>query len=198
MQNSKSQFKIQNYKTLPSTNLKAKKLAKKGFEPWTVVVAEKQTGGYGRKKAAWSSPKGGLYFSIILPKSDIDDLQTLTVLAAFICAKTIKENFNLEPFIKLPNDVWINGKKVAGILTENVIGVSANPRPTLSKIEEAGKNVKLSVMGIGLNTNIRKFPKDLENIATSLKIELGKEVDNRKILKQIIKGLKEQLKTISE
>ena len=173
---------IKNYKTLKSTNLKAKELAKKGADPWTIIVAQEQTGGYGRKKAIWSSPKGGLYFSIILPKSKIEDLQTLTVLAAFICAKTIKQNFNLEPFIKLPNDVWINGKKVAGILTENVIG----------------KDVKLSVMGIGLNTNIKKFPKDLENIATSLKIESGKEFDNRKILRQIIKELKEQLRTISE
>ena len=53
-------------------------------------------------------------------------------------------------------------------------------------------------MGIGLNTNIARFPKDLENTATSLKIELGKEVDNEKILKEIIEGLKEQLKVISE
>jgi len=174
--------KIKNYKTLSSTNSKAKELAKRGTDPWTIIVAEKQTGGYGRKKAAWSSPKGGLYFSVILPKSNIDDLQTLTILAAFICAKTIKDNFNLEPFIKLPNDVWINGKKVGGILTENIIG----------------KEVKTSVMGIGLNTNVRKFPKDLENIATSIKIESGKEADNQKLLKQIIRQLKEQLKTISE
>lgn len=173
---------IKNYKNIESTNLKAKELAKKGAAPWTIVVAEKQTKGYGRKKTPWSSPRGGLYFSVILPKSNIEDLQTLTILAAFICSKTIKENFNLEPFIKLPNDVWINGKKVAGILTENVIG----------------KEIKLSVMGIGLNTNIKKFPKDLENIATSLRIESGKEVDNKKILKQIIKELKEQLRTISE
>lgn len=173
---------IKNYKILKSTNLKAKELAKKGADPWTIVVAKEQTSGYGRKKTAWSSPKGGLYFSAILPKSNIDDLQTLTILAVFICAKTIKENFNLETFIKLPNDVWINGKKVAGILTENIIG----------------REVKLSVMGIGLNTNIKKFPKDLENIATSLRIELGKEVDNGKLLKQIIEGLKEQLRTISE
>jgi len=182
MQDSKLQFKIQKYKTLESTNLKAKELAKSGAEPWTIILTEEQAGGYGRKGTAWLSLKGGLYFSIILPKSNIDDLQTLTILAAFICAKTIKENFNLEPFIKLPNDVWVNGKKVAGILTENVIG----------------KDVKISVMGIGFNTNIEKFPEDLENIATSLKIELGREVDNKKILEQIITGLKEQLKTISE
>ena len=173
---------IKNYKTLQSTNLKAKELAKSGAEHWTVLVAEEQTAGYGRKGASWFSPRGGLYFSIVLPKSNIDDLQTLTILAAFITAKVIKDNFGLEPFIKLPNDIWINGKKVCGVLTENVIG----------------KEVKLSVMGIGLNTNIEKFPEDLENIATSLKIELGKEVDNKKILEQIVEGLKEQLRTISE
>lgn len=157
-------------------------MAKKGTESWTVVLAEKQTTGYGRKKNPWFSPKGGLYFSVILPKSNLDDLQTITILGGFIVAKVIKDNFNLEPFIKLPNDVWINQKKAAGVLTENVVG----------------RDIKSSVIGIGLNTNIKKFPKELENTATSLKIELGKEVDNKKILEQIIKGLKEQLKTISE
>ena len=177
-------MKIISYKVVSSTNLKAKELARqrKNEEPWTVILAEKQTTGYGRKKAPWFSPKGGLYFSVILPKSNIEDLQTITILGGFIVAKVIKDNFQLEPFIKLPNDVWVNQKKVAGILTENVIG----------------RQIKLSVIGVGLNTNIEKFPKELENIATSLKIELGREVDNKKILEQIIKGLKEQLKTISE
>jgi BirA family biotin operon repressor/biotin-[acetyl-CoA-carboxylase] ligase len=175
-------MKIISYRVVSSTNLKAKELAKQNDEPWTVILAEKQTAGYGRKKTPWFSPKGGLYFSVILPKSNIEDLQTITIFGGFIVAKVIKDNFQLEPFIKLPNDVWVNQKKVAGILTENVIG----------------RQIKLSVIGVGLNTNIGKFPKELENIATSLKIELGREVDNKKILEQIIKGLKEQLKTISE
>lgn len=173
-------MEIKKYKIVSSTNTLAKEI--KRPQSWLVIWAEEQTGGYGKDKRSWFSPPGGLYFSIILPKSKIEDLQTLTILGGFIVAKTIKENFNLEPFIKLPNDVWVNGKKVCGILTENIIG----------------KKVKLSVMGIGLNTNIEKFPKELENIATSLKIELGREVDNEKILKQILKGLKEQLKIISE
>lgn len=177
-------MKIQKFKTLPSTNQKAKELAKKGAKPWLVVVAEKQTSGYGKEKVPWFSPEGGLYFSIILPKSKIEDLQTLTILAAFIVAKTIKSNFPLEPLIKLPNDVLIGKKKVAGVLTENIIG----------------KDVKLSVMGIGLNTNVEKFSEGLEDGATSLKIELGREVmvNNEKILKKIVKELKEQLKTVSE
>lgn len=84
----------------------------------------------------------------------------------------------------MPNDVLIGKKKVAGVLTENIIG----------------KDVKLSVIGIGLNTNVEKFSEELEDRATSLKIELGRKamVNNEKILKKIVKELKEQLKTISE
>lgn len=192
-------MKIIYYKTLSSTNLKAKELAKKEVKPWTIVVAENQTKGRGIKGNDWFSPKGGLYFSIILPKSNLEDLQTLTILAAFITAKVIKENFKkVEPLIKLPNDVLISDKKVAGILTENIVGASANSAPTLSRVEGVGKGIKLSVMGIGLNTNIEKFPKELKDIATSLKIELGKRVNNKKILVQITEGIKKQLTTISE
>ena len=173
---------MEKFKTISSTNQKAKELAREGAEPWTIVVAEEQKAGYGKEKVSWFSPRGGLYFSIILPKSQIEDLQTLTILAAFIIAKTIKDNFSLESLIKLPNDVLVNQKKVAGILTENIIG----------------KEIKNSIMGIGLNSNIDEFPKELEKSATSLKIELGREVDNEKILEMIIKGLKEQLKIISQ
>lgn len=172
-------MKIKKLEKVSSTNNLAKK--EKG-EPWMVFWAQEQTAGYGRKKDYWFSPKGGLYFSVVLPKSNIEDLQTLTILAAFITAKTIKDTFKIEPFIKLPNDVYLNQKKIAGVLTENVMS----------------GDIKFSVMGIGLNTNIDKFPKDLENTATSLKIELNKDIDNEDILRKIIKGLKEQLKSISQ
>jgi len=173
-------MKIKKYKRILSTNLLAKRLRRP--EPWLIIVAESQKKGYGRKGNTWFSPKGGLYFSVVLPKSKIEDLQILTILSAFIIAKVIKEEFGLEPFIKLPNDVWLRGKKIAGVLTENVVG----------------KEVRFSVMGIGLNTNIEKFPKELEDRATSLKIELGREVENEEILKKIVAGLKEVLRAISE
>jgi BirA family biotin operon repressor/biotin-[acetyl-CoA-carboxylase] ligase len=174
--------KIENFETLDSTSIKAKELASRGEKPWTVVRAVKQKEGYGRKGSGWFSPEGGLYFSVILPKSNIDDLQTLTILAAYVVAKAVKENFNAEPLIKLPNDVYLNGKKICGTLTENVIG----------------SDIKSSVMGIGLNTNIEKFGPELENSATSLKIELKREIDNEALLRQIIEGLKKTLATISE
>ena len=173
-------MKLKKYKKISSTNKKAKEIKKPN--PWLVIWAEEQETGYGRKKGYWFSPRGGLYFSVVLPKSTIEDLQILTILAAFVVAKVLKENFKLEPMIKLPNDVYLNQKKIAGILTEAVVG----------------EDVKFSIMGIGLNTNIDKFPRDLENIATSLKIELGKKVDNEKLIRQIITDIKKQLKAISE
>ncbi|HNY36261.1 MAG TPA: biotin--[acetyl-CoA-carboxylase] ligase [Candidatus Pacearchaeota archaeon] len=175
-------MQIEKFKSISSTNKKAKEMSNLGVAPWTVVVSEVQENGYGRKGEAWYSPKGGLYFSIILPRGNIDDLQIITILAAFIVAKTIKESFNVEPLIKLPNDVLLNGKKICGILTENVIG----------------SDVKLSVIGIGINTNIESFPLELKDIATSLKMELGKEVDNTELLEKIITELKNQFKIISE
>ncbi len=171
-------MEIKKYKKVSSTNLLAKKATNK---PWSIILAEEQIAGYGRKKDYWFSPKGGLYFSIILPKSNIEDLQTLTLLAAFAVAETIKENLEIEPFIKLPNDVYINNKKVAGILTENVVG----------------KDVKFSVMGIGLNTNLSKFPKKLEDTATSLQLESKKKINNKKFLVEIVKKIKKQLAIIS-
>jgi BirA family biotin operon repressor/biotin-[acetyl-CoA-carboxylase] ligase len=175
------QIDFKKFEIVSSTSDEAKKLALKGAKPWTVVVANEQTSGHGRKGEPWFSPSGGLYFSVILLKSNIDDLQTLTILAAFITAKTIKEIYGLEPLIKLPNDVLLNGKKICGILTENVIG----------------EEIKTSIMGIGLNTNIKEMPSELKDIATSLEIELKKEVSNEKIINQIILELQNQLKTIS-
>ena len=172
-------MRLKKYRSVSSTNTIAKKIEP---QPWLIIWAQEQTAGYGRKKDYWFSPRGGLYFSVILPKTQIEDLQTLTILAAFIIAKIIKESFNVEPFIKLPNDIYLSQKKVAGVLTETVVG----------------KDVKFSIMGIGLNTNIDKFPKSLENISTSLKIELGKKVANEKLLKEIVGGIKEQLQTISQ
>ncbi|MFZ2390292.1 MAG: biotin--[acetyl-CoA-carboxylase] ligase [Minisyncoccales bacterium] len=175
-------MQIEKFKTISSTNKKAKEMSNLGVAPWTVIVSEVQENGYGRKGEAWYSPLGGLYFSIILPRGNIEDLQTITILAAFIIAKVIKESFNIEPLIKLPNDVLLNGKKICGILTENVIG----------------SDVKLSVIGIGINTNIESFPIELKDIATSLKMEIGHEVDNEVLLEKIITELKNQFKTISE
>jgi len=114
-------FNIIELEEAGSTNVEAKRLAAEGAAAWTVVWARRQTGGYGKGGASWASPEGGLYFSVILPPGDIADLQIVTILAAFCVADAVKENFAVEPMIKLPNDVYLNGKKLCGILTENAV-----------------------------------------------------------------------------
>jgi BirA family biotin operon repressor/biotin-[acetyl-CoA-carboxylase] ligase len=178
-------MKILEFEKIESTQKKAKELIQK-LTPWTVIVAKEQTGGYGRKlgekRDFWYSPKGGLYFTVVLPKLKTEKVPILTVLVAFSVAQFLKENFNFNVFIKLPNDILINGKKICGILIENFI---------------LGGKVKGSIAGIGLNTNIEEFPENLKNIATSLRIELGKKVNNKLILKKILKVLKENLEILT-
>lgn len=171
------------YQNLSSTNLEAKKMVKKRFLPWTVIWANSQSKGYGKEKRFWFSPPGGLYFSIILPKISLSNLQILT-LASGIAVIKVFARFKIKANLKWPNDIMIfekkskKFKKIGGILVENVIG----------------KDLKISVVGIGLNTNIKKFPKGLQESATSLQIELKKKVDNERILKSILKELKKILK----
>lgn len=165
---------IKRYNKVTSTNEIAKKIKP---PPWTVILAKEQTSGYGKEKRFWFSPEGGLYFTVVLPKLEIEDLNFLTILIAYSVAKVIKEKLNLEPFIKLPNDIYLNQKKVAGILIENVIG----------------KKVLFSIAGIGINTNIDKFPENLQNIATSIKIETKRKVKNFELLKALLFEIKGQI-----
>lgn len=172
---------IVSFDSLDSTSVKAKELAKKDYKPWTVVVAKSQAKGYGRKGNAWYSPEGGLYFSVILPRVSVTDLQIITILTAFSVANVIKENFGIEPFVKLPNDVYLNGKKVCGMLTENIIL----------------KGVTSSVIGIGLNTNVDEFSESGAN-ATSLKIETKKEINNSELMEKIVKEIQKTFSLISK
>ncbi len=176
-------MRIKFFKNIGSTQEEAKRIAKLAAPAWSCIVAETQTQGHGKGKSDWFSPKGSLYFSIVLPQSSLDDLQTLTILAAFVIARILKEDYKLEPFIKLPNDVLVQGRKICGILTENIV---------------IGNRAKISVMGIGLNTNNTDFQAGLKESATSIKIQINKEVDNKEILNKIIKGLRKQMEIIKK
>ena len=122
-----------------STNNIAKALAVEGEPEGTVVSASKQTGGKGRTGRHWESPEGGLYLSIILrPDLPAQDLTLLTVLSCLPVAQAIEEVCKLVPRIKWPNDVRVDGKKVAGILTE---------------VCYRGGEPRFMILGIGINLN---------------------------------------------
>ncbi len=161
-------YKIYHFKTLTSTNDKAKELLEKGERDF-VVAAEMQTKGRGRFKRKWHSAKEGLWFSIGLKPEFMDNIQYLTFLASIAAVKSIRKIAKIDAKIKWPNDIHCGNKKLCGILTEVAFGKE-----------------NAAVIGIGININQKKFPKDIESTATSLKIATGKNFDKDYFLKDIL------------
>lgn len=159
-----------------STQDIAHTLASSGAPEGTLVIAEIQTHGMGRLSRRWTSPKGGLWFSLVLTPTliSINQASGLTILVALSIARAIRNETNLKPLIKWPNDLYINTQKIAGILTES------------STVEVA---VKYIILGVGINVNVDSTSIPLE--ATSLKNELGKEISMIDFLAKILKNIEE-------
>ena len=151
---------VHRYDVLASTNDKAWDLAFAGAPEGTTVMAREQTAGRGRQGRRWYSPCGaGLYHSIILrPPISPAQAPLLGLLAAVAVAETIREDYQLPADIKWPNDILIQGGKVAGILLE---------------LEAGADRVRFVILGIGVNLNQREFPPDLAQPATSLRLQTG-------------------------
>lgn len=162
------------FNSIDSTNTKAKDLAKKGSPNGTVVICEEQSNGRGRLGRSWFSPKGkGLYFSIILrPNLSPLDISKLTLVGGAAVWKALS-SLNIGSAIKWPNDIFINNRKVSGILTE---------------ISGELNQINYAVMGIGINVNTLKseIPEDLREIATSLLIETNEIIDRKVLLSEIL------------
>lgn len=163
-------FRIVYYETLDSTNNLALTFAKEGAREGTVIVAEYQTKGRGRFNRKWVSPRGkGLLFSVILrPSLSASSASILTHLAAQSVAEVLETDFNLPAKLKKPNDVLVNGKKIAGILAES------------STIQ---KRIEYVVVGIGLNVSVGR---DHFKGATSISLETGQRADKNQILDRIL------------
>ncbi len=148
-----------------STNLQACRLGDAGEEEGLVVVADRQTAGKGRMGRSWESPAGvNLYASILLrPPLLPFEAPRLTFLSAVAVCRAIQATSPLQPTVKWPNDVLIEGAKVAGLLNE----MSAET-----------DRVNYVVLGIGVNLNMTaaQFPGDLRYPATSLAIATGRPV----------------------
>ena len=159
---------IYNFKSLTSTQDKARELAKKGVGN-AIILADMQTKGRGRFQRKWHSDKDGLWMSILLKPKNIQNIQYLTFAAAVSVVKSIKKITKINTNIKWPNDVHYKGKKLCGILTENVFGKE-----------------NYVIVGIGLNVNQDKFPSDIRNIATSIKIINNKKISINELSNNII------------
>ncbi len=165
-------------KTTISTNADAFRLAEEGATEGTVVVADAQSGGKGRRGRVWSSPSGvNLYCSIVLrPEIMPHEAPQLTFLSAVAAARAIELTTELTPEIKWPNDLLISGKKVAGLLNE----MSA---------ETDGINFVILGIGVNLNMTDDQFPDDLRHPATSLFLESGIRVDRSRFTSTMLNEL---------
>lgn len=168
------------FQVVDSTNDEAAKLASCGAPEGTVVIAEAQLRGRGRMGRRWESPKGtGLYLSVILrPPIPPHAAPILTLLGAVAVADAIEQTTGLVAGVKWPNDLVVRGRKVAGILGE----MSAETF-LLHHV----------VLGIGINVNQteEEFEGELRRTASSLRIEVGHQMDRTAMVRSLCRALDE-------
>lgn len=157
---------------MDSTNMQAKRLAEQGSRHGTLVVAEQQECGRGRRGRIWESQKGsGIYMSLLLrPRINPEDASMLTLVAAMAVVKSLRETLQLSAEIKWPNDIVLNGKKICGILTEMSAEIDA---------------INYVIIGIGINVSHTEFSKELAAIATSIALESGKRVQRADLIEAV-------------
>lgn len=166
---------IRFFDTLPSTNTYLKELAKNGALEGTVIVADKQTMGRGRLGRSFYSPENsGLYMSVLLRPQKSIPLSYVTPLAAVSVCRALENSGAKGLGIKWVNDIFCNGKKVSGILTE------VNFLKTSDKID-------FLIVGIGINLNTSVFPENLTDIAGS--VFCDNDFDRNKIIDDILDNL---------
>ncbi len=168
--------RIHHYFRIGSTNVEAMHAAAAAEPEGAVYVAEQQTAGRGRGGHSWESEQSvGIYCSVVVrpPMSPVDAL-FLSLMTGIATAHAIEKTTGLHPDLRWPNDLLIDGKKVCGILTE------MNAEPT---------HVRYVVLGIGINVNHASFTGELEPIATSLRMESGREWSRVELTAALLKSL---------
>ena len=159
------------YPELGSTMDEAARLAIEGADEGTVVIAERQSAGRGRQGRSWVSQPGNLLLSILLRPS-IDQLPYVSIIGGLALARAVRKVAGLDPRIKWPNDLMLDGRKAAGILAESAI---------------EGNSVCYAVLGIGLNVALNPADdEEIASIAISVNEAAGKEVARESLLRQLL------------
>ncbi|MFH1450049.1 MAG: biotin--[acetyl-CoA-carboxylase] ligase [bacterium] len=167
------------FKTINSTNDKAKSLADQGEGEGTLVIAEAQSRGKGRLNSKWFSPPGGIWASLILrPPLKLSQVSLITLIIGIAIVEAVKEIVKIEATLKWPNDCLVNDKKFSGILLE---------------AKEAENITRYLIAGFGINVNISQgsFPLSLQGKVTSLKEEKGEEISKVSLIKLILEKIED-------
>ncbi len=177
--------RMHHYFSVGSTNVEALHAAEEGEPEGAVFLAEEQTAGRGRTGRPWLSEKSsGIYLSVLLrPKMVPAALLTLSLAAGLAVHDAVQRATGLASDLRWPNDVLMNGKKVCGILTE---------------VHAEALRVRHAVVGIGLNVNQAKFPPELSEVATSLRLESGKEWPRVGLAAALLQSLDREVRALAE
>ena len=161
------------FDSIDSTNTKAKELAEAGHPSGTLVVADQQTLGRGRRGRSWESPAGTGIFMTLMLKPDINpnNASMLTLVAAMATARAITEVTGEAAQIKWPNDIVMNGKKVVGIVTE---------------MSAQFDYINHIVVGIGINVHNEEFPEEIAKTASSLLLECGHRIHRASLIEAFL------------
>jgi|SRR5437773_4451190 len=161
-----------------STNDAILRISTPNSDEGLVLFAEHQTTGRGQRGNRWESAAGkGLWFSILLrPRIEINNSPRLTTWAAEVISDVIQNEFSLNAKIKLPNDVEIDGRKVAGVLVE-------------MRAQEKAPHLAIAGMGINVNQSLQDFPRELQSRAISLAMALDRRVDRQKFAIALLRSL---------
>lgn len=173
--------KIATYDSVDSTNDIAKRLVGKPDEEGTVVLADQQTKGKGRQGRNWHSEENvGIYLSVFLNLSlPPEQTAQITLVAGVALVQAVNEFSQTRAHLKWPNDILLNGKKVAGILTENC----------------RGKEHTGVIIGIGINVNHAHFPVPLQHIATSMAMENGEIFEKLPLITFLLNHLDQEYRS---
>lgn len=158
-----------------STNTWGKRLAEEGAPHGTLVVADEQTQGRGRRGRSWQSPKGTNISMTLILRPDLEPARAsmLTIVMGLSVAQGLKELLKLPVQIKWPNDAVLNGHKLCGILTEMSAQIDY---------------INYVVVGTGINVNLPEVPEELKDIATSLLIETGHRVNRAEVIGAVLRA----------
>ena len=160
------------FPVVDSTNTKAKQLAEDGYPSGTLVVAEQQNAGKGRRGRGWESPRGsGIFMTLLLkPEINPNNASMLTLVAALAVSAAISKQTGRPAGIKWPNDIVMNRRKVCGILTE---------------LSAQFDYVNHIVIGIGINVHNDFFPEEISQMATSLYLETKEHFNRAALIEEV-------------
>jgi BirA family transcriptional regulator, biotin operon repressor / biotin---[acetyl-CoA-carboxylase] ligase len=177
----KREEQVHYYPEIDSTMTVARKMARAGCPPFTVVVAERQTFGRGRLDRTWHSADGGLYFTLVLrPPLRPQDSGRVNFLTSIVLAKALQAHCGIKAGVKWPNDILVENRKIAGMLSE-----------------QATEGTRVHYVNIGIGLNVNNDPTSVEPNATSLKKLMGKPVLRAPLLSRFLDDLERDMNAMS-